>query len=87
MTTPWPALEDQIEARMQPRKTKRPGPLTDASWRVGAFLICLAVGIGFWAFLISVVPAVGFIVAFVFIIGFMRIVLSEAWRKVRRVVR
>jgi hypothetical protein len=67
MTRPWlrpndkgiyicEALEDQIEARMQPREPKRPGRIVTALWFVAASLFSLGWGIGFWFSVIFVLP-------------------------------
>jgi hypothetical protein len=67
MTRPWlrpndkgiyicEALEDQIEARMQPRKAKRPGRVTQWLWGCGTFLTSIGMVFGYLFGLVFILP-------------------------------
>jgi hypothetical protein len=76
-------IENEINAGMEPREEKRSGLMTDAGRRVRAVLFCVAVGVGFWVFVFSILPIVGLIAGLVLMTGLVVVGLSEAWRRVK----
>jgi hypothetical protein len=77
-------IEDEIHAGMEPREEKRSGLMTDAGKRVRAIVSCIAVGVGFWVFVFSILPIVGLIAGLVLMTGLVVVALSEVLKVVKR---